>query len=171
MLQEGYEECEIDKLLSHRIWPHKRQPNHREYLVFWKGMGPEDREWLSETKLSNAADLVQDYLQGLQAKGRSALRVGRASTDVPAGVSTPTQTGIATSRKKQSGRPVKAEHQPEMAESGVKKRRSARLRKIHLGWCCVEPASVILQVKTVFTADCSPCVDSLVDRSCTLVDT
>ena len=30
-------------------------------------MGPENREWLSETKLSNADDLVQDYLQGLQA--------------------------------------------------------------------------------------------------------
>ena len=147
MLLDGYEECEIDKVLSHRSKPHKRQPNHREYLVSWKGMGPEDRKWLSETKLSNVADLVQDYLQGLQATGRSALRVGRASTDVPAGVSTPTQAGvstptqagvstptqtsIATSKKKKPGRPAKAKHQPEMAESGVKKRSSARLRKIH----------------------------------------
>ena len=99
-------------------------------------MGPEDREWLSQNKLSNAADLVQDYLQGLQASGRRAPRV--ASTDVPAGVSTPTQAGVstptqsgkATSTKKKPGRPAKAK-QPKMAESGVKKRRSARLCKTH----------------------------------------
>ena len=146
MLLEGFEECEIDKVLAHRNKPHKRQPNHREYLVAWKGMGPEDREWLSENKLRNAVDLVQDYLQGLQASGRSAPRIGRASTDVPAGVNTPTQAGVSTpsqagvstpvqpgtaaSKQKKSGRPAKAK-QPEMAESSVKKRRSARLRKAH----------------------------------------
>ena len=109
-------------------------------------MRPEDREWLSQNKLSNAFGLVQDYLQGLQASGRSAPRVGRASTDVPAGVSTPTQAGVgtptqagvgtptqsgkATSKQKESGRPARAK-QPEMAESGVKKRSSACLRKTH----------------------------------------
>ena len=59
-------------------------------------MGPEDREWLSQNKLSNAADLVKDYLQALQALGRSAPRVGRASTNVPAAVSTPSQAGVRT---------------------------------------------------------------------------
>ena len=39
MLLGGFEEYEIDKILSHRS-----KPNHREYLVSWKGMGPEDRE-------------------------------------------------------------------------------------------------------------------------------
>ncbi|KAL3132319.1 hypothetical protein ABBQ32_008897 [Trebouxia sp. C0010 RCD-2024] len=131
MLLDGHEECEIDKVLSHRSKPHKRQLNHREYLVSWKGMGPEDREWLSENKLSNAADLVQDYLQGLQASDRSAPRVGKASTDVPAGVSTPPQSGTTSSSNKKPGRPVKAGKQPGLAQSGVRKRRSERLRKRH----------------------------------------
>ena len=66
MLLDGQEEYETDKILSHRNKPHKRQPNHRGFLVSWKVMGPEEREWLSETKVGNTADLVQDYLQGLQ---------------------------------------------------------------------------------------------------------
>ena len=102
MLLDGQEECEIDKVLSHRSRPHKRQPTHREYLVSWKGMGPEDREWLSEHKLKNAADLVQEYLQDLQASGRSAPRIGKASTDVPVGDNIPGQSGeaqTATTRK------------------------------------------------------------------------
>ena len=74
-----------------------RQPTHREYLVSWKGMGPGDREWLSEHKLKNAADLVQEYLQDLQASGRIAPCIGKASTDVPVGDNIPRQSGEAQS--------------------------------------------------------------------------
>ena len=60
------EECEIDQVLNHRAKPHECQPNHREYYVSWRGMGPEENEWLSEHKLKNAVDAVQSYLNGLQ---------------------------------------------------------------------------------------------------------
>ena len=141
MLLHGQEECEIDKILSHRSRPHKRQPTHREYLVSWKGMGPEDREWLSEHKLKNAADLVQEYLQGLQASGRSAPRIGKASTDVPVGDNVPRQSGeaqSATTRKqkqrKTPGRPAKQQTQQNtesVSAVDVSTRRSARLHSKH----------------------------------------
>ena len=139
MLLEGQEECEIDKVLSHRSRPHKRQPTHREYLVSWKGMRPEDREWLSEHKLKNAADLVQEYLQGLQASGRSAPRIGKASIDVPAGDNVPRQSGEAQTKRQQKqrktpGRPAKQQTQ-QSSESvsavDVPTRRSARLHSKH----------------------------------------
>ena len=44
MLLDGQEEHEIDNVLACRPKPHKRQPNHREYLVSWKGVGPEENE-------------------------------------------------------------------------------------------------------------------------------
>ena len=43
----------------------------------WKGLPPEENEWLTESKLKNATDVVQDYLNELSNKGRSAARVGR----------------------------------------------------------------------------------------------
>ncbi len=60
MLLDGFEECEIDKVLQHRPRSHELQPNHKEYFVSRKGMGPEERAWLSEHKLKNAADVVQE---------------------------------------------------------------------------------------------------------------
>ena len=37
----------------------------------------EENEWLPESKLKNATDVVQDYLNELSNKGRPAARVGR----------------------------------------------------------------------------------------------
>ncbi|DBA89848.1 TPA: hypothetical protein ACH3X2_14250 [Trebouxia sp. C0005] len=126
ILPDGQEEHEIDKVLSHRAKPHRHQPNHREYLVSWKGicacMKPEDSEWLSKNKLKNAADLVKDNVQGLQAFGRTAPRVGRASTDIPA------QSGKASSGKKKPGRPAGPAQQ---AVSGIRKRRPDQWQQQH----------------------------------------
>ena len=51
-LKPGFEECENDKVLQHRPGPHKRQPRPREYFVSWKGMGPEERGFLSTSLVS-----------------------------------------------------------------------------------------------------------------------
>ncbi len=42
-----------------------------------KGMGPEHSEWLRDSDLTNAAELVQDYLDTLEPQDRPAARVGR----------------------------------------------------------------------------------------------
>lgn len=34
--------------------------NRRQYLVYWRGRGREENEWLFDNELSNAADAVQD---------------------------------------------------------------------------------------------------------------
>ena len=127
MLLDGQEECEIDKVLSHRQMPHKNQPNHREYLVSWRGMGPEEREPLSKNKLHNAADVVQEYLDGLQAQGRQAPRVGAASADLPEHIDSAGQPGNTVSQKKKPGRPPTQRHTLS-AKKTVSKRRSSRLR-------------------------------------------
>ncbi len=98
MLLDGHEECEIDKVLNHRAKPHKRQPDHREYFVSWKGLGPEERQWLSEHRLKNAADAVQNYLNGLQSQARTAPRVGKASEDILEYVDAPEQYVGAASK-------------------------------------------------------------------------
>ena len=43
----------------------------------WKGLPPEENEWLTASKLQNAADVVQDYLTELSDRGRPAARVGK----------------------------------------------------------------------------------------------
>ena len=42
----------------------------------WKGLPPEEHEWLTGSKLKNATDVVQDHLNELSRKGRPAARVG-----------------------------------------------------------------------------------------------
>ena len=78
VLLDGEEECEIQQVLSHRDRSRgkqkKRQP---EYFMSWEGMGPEHSEWLRDSDLTNAAELVQDYLDTLEPQDRPAARVGR----------------------------------------------------------------------------------------------
>ena len=116
--------------------------------VLRRGLWKHNREWLSETKLSNAACSVLSA--GFASKGRSTPQVGRASTDVPAGVSTPTQaggstqtqacvstpiqTGIATSRKKKPGRPsISRKWQSRALKSDVQLA-YARYTKANVAW-------------------------------------
>ena len=142
MLLDGVEECEIDKVLQHRPRPHKRQPNHKEYFVSWKGMGPEERAWLSEHKLKNAADVVQEYWDRLQSLARPAPRPGKATTANPQYVDTSASPAHAASpapaqQQKKRGRPVKrrscspSRKQHKKAAGGQTVRRSARLSDQH----------------------------------------
>ena len=62
---EEYKSWELDRLLSKRIIPIGRARTMvTQYLARWKGYGPEHDEWLSEQKLSNARELIDDYERG-----------------------------------------------------------------------------------------------------------
>ena len=67
--------------LCRRNKPCKRTP-HTKYLVSWQGMGPEERDLPVRNKLSNPGDPAQDHLQGLQARRRSAPRIGNSTNIV-----------------------------------------------------------------------------------------
>ena len=73
VLGAGEVECEIDNILAHRV----SKTGRRSYYVQWKGLPPEENEWLTASKLKNAADVVQDYLDDLSNNSRPAARVGR----------------------------------------------------------------------------------------------
>ncbi|DBB13343.1 TPA: hypothetical protein ACH3X3_005078 [Trebouxia sp. C0006] len=79
---------------------------------WWKGTGPEERAWLSELKLKNAADVVQEYWDRLQSLARSAPRPGKATTADPQYVDTSALPAHAPSpapaqQQKKRGRPAK----------------------------------------------------------------
>ena len=138
MLLDGAEECEIYQVLNHRAKPHKRQPNHREYYVSWRGMGPEENEWLSENKLKNNSDAVQNYLNGLQSKTRQAPRLGKPATESPEYADTPGRPAVTPSessskKKKKRGRPAKRSVVPLTEQRSVaeSQRRSNRVRTQH----------------------------------------
>ena len=62
---DQYKSWELERLLSKRIIPIGRARTMvTQYLARWKGYGPEHDEWLSEHKLSNAKELIDDYEQG-----------------------------------------------------------------------------------------------------------
>ena len=65
-------------MLSHRDRSRGKQKKRQlEYFVSWKGMGPEHSEWLRDSDLTNAAELVQDYLDTLEPQDRPAAHGGR----------------------------------------------------------------------------------------------
>ena len=73
VLDDGEVECEIDKILAHR----DTKTGCRSYYMQWRGLPPEENEWLTASKLKNATDVVQDYLDELSNRGRQTARVGR----------------------------------------------------------------------------------------------
>ena len=57
-LVEGEEEFEVEDILAHRlVGPHKRP----EFLVRFKGYGPEDDLWLPQRNLAHAQDILKAY--------------------------------------------------------------------------------------------------------------
>ena len=62
IIVDGESEWEIERLLA------KRQSGRSsQYLVRWKGYGPEHDRWYSARQLANAKDLIQDYERHLAA--------------------------------------------------------------------------------------------------------
>ena len=110
VLDDGEVECEIEKILAHR----DTKTGRRSYYVQWKGLPPEENEWLTASKLKNATDVVQDYLEELSNKGRPAARVGRPDSALAQGDSavnqddkTDSQGAAAEKPKRGRGRPRK----------------------------------------------------------------
>jgi chromodomain-containing protein len=57
---EGEEEFEIERLLRKRTIRRGRG-SQIQYLVRWKGYGPEHDQWYSEKDLGNAVELIREY--------------------------------------------------------------------------------------------------------------
>ena len=133
MLPDGEMECEVDKVLAHRT----SKTGRRWYYVQWRGLPPEENEWLAAGKLGNAADVVQDYLTELHDKGRPAARVGRPDSAVSQVVeavsqmdTSDTEPAAVQKPKRGRGRPRKAGKQANNTTSGpVQKRRRGRPKK------------------------------------------
>ena len=90
-------------------------------------MGPEHSEWACESKLTNAAEVLQDYLDTLGPQDRPAARVGRParsdpshSAEVISAYGADAQ-GISVANGKKRGRPRK-----QSAKGGVAKTAAAR---------------------------------------------
>ena len=73
VLNDGETECEVQKILAHR----DAKTGRKSYYVQWQGLPPAENEWLTGSKLKNAADVEQNYLDELNNKGRPVARVGR----------------------------------------------------------------------------------------------
>ena len=57
-----YKSWELERLLNKRqVRVGRSATLVTQYLARWKGYGPDDDEWLSEKKLENAKDLIDDY--------------------------------------------------------------------------------------------------------------
>ncbi len=81
----------------------------------WKGLPPAGNEWLTASKLKNATDVVQDYLDEPSNRGRQAARVGRPDSAAAQGDNavsdignTDSQDALAAKPKRGRGRPRKA---------------------------------------------------------------
>lgn len=53
---DGTLEYEVDEILNSRI-----RRNKLEYLVNWKGFGPQDRTWEPHTNMTHCAQLLDDF--------------------------------------------------------------------------------------------------------------
>jgi len=110
VFDDGEVECEIDKILAHR----DTKTGCRSYYVQWKGLPPEENEWLTASKLKSATDVVQDYLDELSNRDRQAARVGRPDSAAAQGDNavsksgnTDSQDAVAAKPKRGRGRPRK----------------------------------------------------------------
>ena len=111
VLDDGEVECEIDKIRANR----DTKTGCRSYYVQWKGLPPAGSEWLTASKLKNATDVVQDYLDELSNRSRQAAKVGRPDTAAAQGDNavsdngnTDSQDAVAAEPKRGRGRPRKA---------------------------------------------------------------
>ena len=62
IIVDNHEEYEIERLVKKRLRRYGRAKlATTQYLVRWKGCGPQDDEWISEPQLANAPDLIKEY--------------------------------------------------------------------------------------------------------------
>ncbi len=60
-VKDGEREWELQAIVDHRTSRNKTQ-----YLVHWKGYGPEWQSWLREEDLEGSPKLLREYLQKVQ---------------------------------------------------------------------------------------------------------
>jgi hypothetical protein len=58
--EDGSVEEEVDAVLDHRV-SGSRKKRKLEYLISWKGLGPEHRSWEPERHLGHSSELVVEY--------------------------------------------------------------------------------------------------------------
>ena len=134
VLDDGELEGEIEKVLAHR----DTKTGRRSYYVQWRGLPPEEKEWLPASKLRNAADVVQDYLDELSKESRPAARVGRPDSTVAQAIQdtaiadkivpAPDSSSAPAEPKRQRGRTRKADT---VHNKAVQKRGRGRPRRLH----------------------------------------
>jgi hypothetical protein len=56
---------EVDRIIDHKSW-YAGSLVRMQYLVRWKGYGPEDDTWQSKTSLRHAREAIQDYHNSTQ---------------------------------------------------------------------------------------------------------
>ena len=62
VIVDNHEEYEIERLVRKRQRRYGRAKNATtEYLVRWKGCGPQDDEWIASQHLANAPELIEEY--------------------------------------------------------------------------------------------------------------
>ena len=71
---ETQEEFEVKSIQAHKGGD---RDTGRQYLVRWKGYGPEDDTWEPEAHLANAPEKIQQYLQNTGRNRRKSQRKRR----------------------------------------------------------------------------------------------
>ena len=105
---EAWKSYELDRLINKRRF-RRGKGEVTEYLVKWKGYGPEYDQWMNVKDLADAPDLVRDYEQSIttttDVPGRLHLAIPPVRTDMNASKTirprgrprkTPTVVGIPT---------------------------------------------------------------------------
>jgi hypothetical protein len=54
---QDHEEYEVRRIIDHRLWH-----GHRQFLIEWKHLPPENNQWLFEADMINCQQLIQAYL-------------------------------------------------------------------------------------------------------------
>ena len=103
---EYWKSYEIERLLDRRVTK-KGQGQSVEYLVRWKGWGPEWDQWMALKNLGNAQEMVDDYNKEMVEGYRKMGMPGRdaALTTQPASQGTPT-TAVVTQSGSGVARPA-----------------------------------------------------------------
>ena len=133
----------------------------------WKGLPPKENEWLIESKLKHATDVMQDYLNELSNKGRpfASSRVGGPDSVSAQGDNAVSQdkTGSQGAEGGQ-GSPAVPRLFRSAAEAGLRSSSSVvQLAAVHVcqQWLAVATAGLSAFVRV---CDCGMCIHILVVR-------
>jgi hypothetical protein len=72
---EGNPQWEVEQIVAVK----KRSKTRRDYLVLWKGFGPEYASYVPEEAMNNARDLLKDFWD----KKKKVPELGRVEPDRP----------------------------------------------------------------------------------------